>query len=78
LKVASLLGYHFGEEAVLIDVACTAVEEKHTVREASSEILDTLFCCSRAAVVLSLVLQAVKGGFIESTSNGYQFTHDKV
>ena len=62
-KIASLLGFRF-EESILLEIVTSVLAGKHFTGDDSN-----------AAVSLS---EAVKGGFIERTKEGYQFSHDKV
>lgn len=65
LKVASLVGYSFGE-TILEKIACSANE---------LEGVEQLFESSLITLSLS---QAIKEGIIEKSSDGYQFTHDRL
>lgn len=73
LKVASLLGYHF-MEPILLKVAAITIEEKQRSR-GKQECFDPESCYN---LVLSSITDAVEEGFIEKTSDGYQFTHNKL
>jgi predicted ATPase len=64
LKIASLLGYFF-DEALVRHVATVKIGETS---------METL---SLDLVALSLS-NAVKSGFIETTKEGFQFSHDKL
>lgn len=74
LKVASLVGYQFGK-SMLLDVVTAATMEgrlhntPYSIRETPESIRHR---------VLSSLSEAIKGGFIETLSDGYHFTHDKL
>lgn len=78
LKIASLLGYHFGG-SILVDVACTAAKERPFEDDASHSFGGSEMSRESAlSAVLAALDNAVKHGFIESTRDRYHFTHDKL
>jgi predicted ATPase len=72
-KVASLLGFNFGEEILL------AIADSEISAEAALKTEDSISAAgsSVTAATLSLIT-AVDGGFLERTKDGYQFSHDKI
>ena len=74
LQVASLLGFRFSLDTVL--KVKSAVRDRAT-KEGEDESLQSTFEGSLASVKSSLS-EALDGGFIEKTKEGYQFSHDKV
>lgn len=78
LKVASILGYRF-HASILVQVACNkvTVEYEHINDDDASACNEGLAKCTKS--VFSSLAEAVKDGFIETTTaDGYHFTHDKV
>mmetsp|Transcript_2209 Transcript_2209/g.3485 ORF Transcript_2209/g.3485 Transcript_2209/m.3485 type:complete len:1071 (+) Transcript_2209:110-3322(+) len=71
LKIASLMGYEFAE-SILLNIASTstfAKQENEKIPHAPD---------STRKLVQSWISGAVEEGFIDKTSDGYQFTHDKL
>lgn len=75
LKMASLLGYRF-DQSILLQVACTEIQGGPNVDD-TLEFPSASAAMERDLVVLMLS-DAEKEGFLEKTGYGYQFTHDKV
>eukprot|EP00545_Synedropsis_sp_CCMP1620_P013169 CAMPEP_0119021732 /NCGR_PEP_ID=MMETSP1176-20130426/26576_1 /TAXON_ID=265551 /ORGANISM="Synedropsis recta cf, Strain CCMP1620" /LENGTH=1129 /DNA_ID=CAMNT_0006976413 /DNA_START=58 /DNA_END=3447 /DNA_ORIENTATION=+ len=77
LKIASVFGYSFSEEMLLhiiprlVEEAASAFSDDDSASEMSQ------MNCSTDSI-MSSISQAVKGGFLEKTRGGYQFSHDKI
>ena len=70
-KIASLLGFRF-EETILLELATSILPGKYVIGDDSVSRTS-----SKETATISLS-NAIEGGFLERTGEGYQFSHDKV
>jgi predicted ATPase len=73
LKVASLIGFQFRED-VLLGVP-SAIRDQAIEEEKVESLQSVAVSLDLASLSLK---EALNGGFIEKTNDGYQFSHDKL
>ncbi|KAI2510539.1 hypothetical protein MHU86_3807 [Fragilaria crotonensis] len=74
LKIASLIGYRFTEDLV---VRVRSYLLDHVFDDESDERLQSCEAFSLQTVATAID-DAVRGGFVEKTKEGYQFSHDTI